>query len=64
MREELGDGVTTSTIVPETVELESHYEISYRTGSYRIVDGYHLAELIQTHRLPGGLPVHKIGAPA
>ena len=55
--------MTTSTLAPEAVELGAHYEISYSSGSYRLVDGYHLADLLTAHRLPGGLPVIRIGEP-
>lgn len=55
---------TTSTLVPEAVELEAHYEVTYSNNAYRIVDGYHLVDLLAAHRLPAGLPVVRIGAPA
>ena len=55
---------TTTTLAPEAVELEAHYEISYRSGTYRILDGYHLVELLTARRLPGGLEVIRIGEPA
>lgn len=56
--------MTTSTIAPEAVELEAHYEVTYSNNAYRIVDGYHLVDLLTAHRLPGGLEVTRIGAPA
>ena len=55
---------TTTTLAPEAVELEAHYEISYSSGSYRLVDGYHLADLLTAHRLPSGLEITRIGEPA
>ena len=56
--------MTTSDTVPADVELEAHYEIAYRTGTYRIVDGYHYADLLKAHSLPDGLEVTRIGEPA
>lgn len=55
---------TTSTLTADAVELEAHYEISYDSSAYRIVDGYHLVDLLAAHRLPAGLPVVRIGEPA
>lgn len=53
--------MTTSTLLPEAVELEASYEISLRSGSYRIVSGYRLAELLEAHRLSAGLLIVRIG---
>jgi hypothetical protein len=52
---------TTTTLAPEAVELEAHYEVTYSNNAYRIVDGYHLADLLTAHRLPGGLEIKQIG---
>ena len=56
--------MTTSTLTPEAVELEASYEITYTSGSYRLLHGYTLVDLLNAHRLPGGLPVKQIGEPA
>lgn len=55
--------MTTSDTAPADVELEAHYEIAYRSGTYRVVDGYHLSDLLKAHTLPSGLEVTRIGEP-
>jgi len=55
--------MTTSDLLPDAVELEASYEISYSSGSYRLLHGYTLAELLNARRLPGGLEITRIGEP-